>query len=1052
MNRRWARNSFRRLLTMFAPILILFMLILSSSPVSAQPWLQLGGRSYLGDATWNNSNYWISATNQGGWFANGQNADIVLNGYGFDNSNSSLSFRHPAGIASDGTHLVVADSSNNRILIWNSPPTGNIPPDLVLGQKNFTTNLSGNGTGEMNWPLSVSAAGGRLAVADTDNNRILLWNQFPTSDDQAPDIVIHCCKWYPLDNTPGLNWPNAVWTNGTMLIVTATLGGTIFIWNHFPTTKDQPPDMYLFSGTQSYAPRSIVSNGTYLIVAVEGVGSWVWDKFPTISDTPYNFVLTAPSGDQAQLWGTPLPDGRLATIAKNGYLAIWDAPPENSTSAPNLSVGQGCDFAYNGLYRFCVGSPPGGVAYAAGRLYVALYDGEKLVVFNSIPTSNTSVPDFAIGAPSVYQDVEGPLNVWENPMVVTDGQSLFVGGGLNEANLYVWKNLPDQSGANANLFYDNPSCTPSASSWCYYQTQTFKPRAGVAYGGIVAFAGVQKVWIWEHSPVLGQNPDIILGNTGSGGTSSSNLGNVTLNDVEGIALDSSHFYLADRGANKIYVWNGIPTPGTSPAITLNVSAPGQMSSDGTHLVVSLGYADEVAIYNVSPLNSTSQPTIVSLSNFQNILQFNGVQGVCACGGHLFVADGGNNRVLGWSNIQNAVAGNAPDLVLGQPNFESNGYGNGPNQLFIPAYLAWDGSHLWVGETKFGAWLVRYSSSAISGDQSFSLSVDGNQFPLQANTGDTVSSMAFNPALKMIRFTVAANSSGAVSLVFPNRLLNGSLAVQVDGVSTTAQISSFNSTYTTAKVTYSAGKHLVYITGADSVTTKSASDLAISVSNPGIIAATGSSPFNSATLAISSPLNITALLNPNLSTGNLTLEYRQGPLNPDYAATFGAWVKIVSSEPTNGVLSASWTPPTSGAYVFQATWTGNSSYDASRSSTYILEVESGPISSTSSVTSTLILPTSTGTSSYSTSTVQVTSSSTVTSSSIVASQSSLSSISARTSSSQTSSSSTIGSSGGRGIPEFPYQMIAVTVFTILVVASYVIFTRRLRPAGSSYPRA
>jgi hypothetical protein len=56
---------------------------------------------------------------------------------------------------------------------------------------------------------------------------------------------------------------------------------------------------------------------------------------------------------------------------------------------------------------------------------------------------------------------------------------------------------------------------------------------------------------------------------------------------------------------------------------------------------------------------------------------------------------------------------------------------------------------------------------------------------------------------------------------------------------------------------------------------------------------------------------------------------------------------------------------------------------------------------------------------------------------------LSSISTRTSSSSTSSSSTIGSSGGRDIPEFSYQIIAVTVFTTLVVASYLVIRRRSR---------
>src|ERR1022692_1549339 len=46
----------------------------------------------------------------------------------------------PTAVASDGTHLVVADTNNNRVLIWKSIPVNmNQPPDVVVGQTSFTT-------------------------------------------------------------------------------------------------------------------------------------------------------------------------------------------------------------------------------------------------------------------------------------------------------------------------------------------------------------------------------------------------------------------------------------------------------------------------------------------------------------------------------------------------------------------------------------------------------------------------------------------------------------------------------------------------------------------------------------------------------------------------------------------------------------------------------------------------------------------------------------------------------------------------------------------------
>ena len=62
---------------------------------------------------------------------------------GANESGGALFFNHPAGMATDGTRLAIADRNNNRVLIWTSAPTGNTAPNLVLGQPNFSTNNSG---------------------------------------------------------------------------------------------------------------------------------------------------------------------------------------------------------------------------------------------------------------------------------------------------------------------------------------------------------------------------------------------------------------------------------------------------------------------------------------------------------------------------------------------------------------------------------------------------------------------------------------------------------------------------------------------------------------------------------------------------------------------------------------------------------------------------------------------------------------------------------------------------------------------------------------------
>jgi hypothetical protein len=144
---------------------------------------------------------------------NGAKASIVLgqnnfttcvtlnDGTGTSGSPSSANFSYPAGVWTDGTRLVVTDEDESRVLIWKTFPKKNFQPaDIVLGQPNFTTNVinnnGSNATGSpsaknMNMPYDgVFSNGTQLFVDDQKNQRILIWNTFPTSNFQQADVVL----------------------------------------------------------------------------------------------------------------------------------------------------------------------------------------------------------------------------------------------------------------------------------------------------------------------------------------------------------------------------------------------------------------------------------------------------------------------------------------------------------------------------------------------------------------------------------------------------------------------------------------------------------------------------------------------------------------------------------------------------------------------------------------------------------------------------------------------------------------------------------------------
>ena len=638
------------------------------------------------------SKYKTTSSKPSGWFKTGQDADIALSAIDFNNTGGSLLFNHPGTVASDGTHLLLADRNNNRVLIWNKLPTGNTSPDIVLGQKDFITNNPGTGLDEMNWPVSVSVGGGRVVVTDTHNNRILIWNSFPTRNGQPADLVLEDQVGTEKKRITG---PWGVWTNGKKLAVSNTWGaGSVLLWNNFPTENNQPADIYLKGQGAMGTPRTITSDGEHLIVGEHNYnskpggsgpppgsssGNFFWKSWPTKDDEPYSFFMTDPTDSKAGGWmqGGITSDGKLIMLGRMLY--IWNSFPENANDKPDLSVGQSGPSGAS-AYRF-FGGDGAGLAVIGNRLYISLSNGNKIVAFNSMPTKIDDKPDFAIGSPDINTNTLDTNFIMSNPVPVTDGKSLFVSSDFDK-KLYVWKNLPDESNAHPDFVYSLPN----------------EPRSNALFGDTLVLAGQKTVIIWKKLPKNGEKPDFILQDS---------IGNVSFQDLRGVAMDGKYFYLADGQANKIYVWERLPDKNTDPKFVISADSPSQLSSDGSYLVDAIP-ADkppggDVRIYRIDSLSSQSRP--ISLGGAG---KFNRPLSALVSLNHLFLGDYGNNRALIWNNIEGAIAGKNADVILGAENLQDITPEIGRNKLFNPANLTFDGSYLWVGEFKFSERLLRFS--------------------------------------------------------------------------------------------------------------------------------------------------------------------------------------------------------------------------------------------------------------------------------------------------------------------------------------------------------
>lgn len=157
----------------------------------------------------------------------------------------SMSF--PAAVWTDGTRLFVVDENNSRVLVWNTMPTSPVAADFALGQPagagNLTSGGNGNAADQMQYPSSVESDGTRLIVTDSGNDRVLIWNSIPTAP-VAADVVVGkpAFGMMPTGNASQstLNGPNWAHSDGTKLWIADTSNNRVVVWNPIPTTNGAP--------------------------------------------------------------------------------------------------------------------------------------------------------------------------------------------------------------------------------------------------------------------------------------------------------------------------------------------------------------------------------------------------------------------------------------------------------------------------------------------------------------------------------------------------------------------------------------------------------------------------------------------------------------------------------------------------------------------------------------------------------------------------------------------------------------------------------------------
>jgi sugar lactone lactonase YvrE len=513
--------------------------------------------------------------------------------------------------------------------------------DIVLGQGSFTVNTpNGIDSGSLN-PGGVALddiigngqkhpggiafdAAGHLYAADTANNRVLGWKSASgLTNGQGADLVIGQPDFFsrgPLPAGPGtLYSPSGVAVDSFGNLYVADFGNSRVLEFNAP-----------FAACSSFP-------------CVGGAANLVFGQGASGADFTDNSCIRFVSQGPANATGLCWPQG--VTVDGLGNLYVADTgdnrvleynTPLGNPSVPNVTAdlvfGQGAsgsDFADdrcnsgngfdNSASATGLCSPEGMAVDSAGNLYVADSGNSRLLEYN-MPLANPSAPNVTANV------VFGQNGTFTNDLC--NGGNFIGAIGLsaeslcrpvavtvdNAGNVYV----ADDSN-NRVLEYNTPLANPAAPN----------VTANVVFGQNGRFSGASS------------SNDC---NDGMAAGDVNGLGPDSLCDPTGVAIDGAgNLYVADSGNHRLLEYN---TP-------LNIS-PASTTAD-----LVLGQSDFV--HNV--------PNRVKSSGMDNEFAEGSLAAVDSSG-HLYVADVGNNRVLGWRSASAMTSGAPADLVIGQPDFSS----------------------------------------------------------------------------------------------------------------------------------------------------------------------------------------------------------------------------------------------------------------------------------------------------------------------------------------------------------------------------------------------
>ncbi len=622
---------------------------------------------------------------------NGTHAD-TLDSFGDTGDDG---FNHLQAITTNSTHILVADTFHDRILIFDT-----------AGRLLHTFGSHGTGDGQFDSPRGITTNSTHILVADTSNDRIQVFDNTGT----------HVSTFGNHGSGDGqFDSPRGITTNSTHILVTDSRNDRIQVFDNTGTHVgtigsmgsdlreiDNPrgitttPTHILVADTSNHQIQVFHLNGAHVgTIGSSGSGDGQFGAPHGITTNSTHMLVTEISNDRIQIFDLA-PAMTINSNTSNGGMSSSETVSYTVTFTEDVSYFDGTDITASGTASW--GSPT-----VSNFMKITATDYTFDVATTDDGTVTVSIPkNVAVGS----ADIGNVPSATHAITVDTTAPAVTITADVTDedtvdTNMISYTATFDEAVTGFDVADDitvsgsdtATASAPTGDGTTYHFTVT-AITDGTVTVSIPANAAEDNAGNYNISSepyTVTVDAPVSFGTFVSTIGSVGGSGNDQFKNPRGITTNSTHILVADTLNSRIQVFDldgtYVNTIGSLGSGNDHLNIPTRITTNSTHILVADTNNHRIQVFD---LDGTHTGTFGSKGSADG--QFNSPRGITTNSTHILVADRNNHRIQVFDNTGTHVNS------FGSRGATSEG---NPGEFRSPAGIATTPIHILVADTGYG---------------------------------------------------------------------------------------------------------------------------------------------------------------------------------------------------------------------------------------------------------------------------------------------------------------------------------------------------------------